>query len=789
MSQSTTLDASLPPEIQALLSEQSELNQAQLESLSKALVEKRDEAKSYRSKSGAEEIWAKAEEAYAGIDDANRHEYTHMRWQVPPSVDSPVTTGTSRKGQSIRSNVFVRLTARYVDAGAAKLQEILLPTDEKSFGFEPTPDPELVNAAKSTQPLSLNGIPLERDPKPEEIQAAQPGGLPLPGGATPPLNPAQAPGVPLTPKDLAEEKMAQARDAAKKAETHVFDWHVEAQFSQAVRTVIFDGARLGVGILKGPFPCVRKSMATSRTPDGVAVTFVEKVVPDYKAVSPWNFFPAPSCGETIQHGDYVWERDFISARQVRDLTDIPGYNRRAIQQVLKEGPHKRLEENCDPNLSHEDDRYEIWYFYGVLTADEWRAIQSSGNPSPGRETTDEQSQEPVYAIVTMVNDSILYAAMNPLSSGKFPYHTFRWQRRSGDWFGVGIGEQVSMPQRTVNAAMRALLDNAGQSAGAQIVMDRDAIIPSTPDDYAITRNKIWFKSPDIDDVRKAFTLFQIPNIQPQLQPIIELAFRLAEESSNIPLISQGQSGATTPDTYGATQLQNNNANQLLRAVGYSFDTDLTKPVAEQDYEWLLLDPDVDEALKGDWIIRANGSAALVERAIQTQTIAQQGQLVASSSDVFGIDPKKWYAEYLKGNRLDPRNFQYTAEELEQKKKQPPPMPPQVQAAQIRAQVDMQRAQMDTDRDRIYVEAETQRTQAESESRQQELTMKWQLAQLEYANKRQISLEQVKAEIAQTTMKLATQKDLAASASRAVPQVLTPPSEPPGRAPVGEAFQR
>lgn len=785
MPQSTTLEQPLPPEIQALLSEESELAQAQLEALSKTLSEKRDEAKAYRSKSGAEEIWAKAEEAYAGIDDANRHEYTHMRWQVPTSVDSPVTTGPSRKGQAIRSTVFVRLTARYVDAGAAKLQEILLPTDEKSFGFDPTPVPDLIHAATSTQQVHLNGIPLERDPKPEEMQAAQPGGMPVPGGA-PLVNPAQAPGVPLTQKDLAEEKMAQAREAAKKAEQQVFDWHVEAQFSQAVRTVIFDGARLGVGVLKGPFPCVRKSMATSRTPDGVSVTFVEKVAPDYKAVSPWNLFPAPSCGENIQHGDYVWERDFISARQVRELTDTPGYNRRAIQQVLKEGPQKRHEESCDPNLSHEDDRYEIWYFYGVLTADEWRVIQSSGNPSPGSEDKDAQSQDSVYAIVTMVNDSILYAAMNPLSSGKFPYHAFRWQRRSGAWHGVGIAEQVSMPQRTVNAAMRALLDNAGQSAGAQIVMDRDAIVPSTPDDYAITRNKIWLKSPDVDDVRKAFTLFQIPNIQPQLQPIIELAFRLAEESSNIPLISQGQSGATTPDTYGATQLQNNNANQLLRSVGYTFDTDITKPVAEQDYEWLLLDSNVDDALKGDWMIRANGSAALVERAIQTQTIAQQGQLVASSSEVFGIDPKKWYAEYLKGNRLDPRSFQYTAEELEQKKKQPPPMPPQVQAAQIRAQVDMQKAKMDTDRDTEFVKAETQRTQAESESRQQELTMKWQLAQLEYANKRQISLEQVKAEIAQTTMKLSVQQNMAAM-DRHTPQVATPATEPPGRAETGKAF--
>ena len=45
----------------------------------------------------------------------------------------------------------------------------------------------------------------------------------------------------------------------------------------------------------------------------------------------------------------------------------------------------------------------------------------------------------------------------------------------------------------------------------------------------------------------------------------------AEESTSIPLITQGQTGPTTPDTFGAAQLQNNNANQLLRSVGYAVD--------------------------------------------------------------------------------------------------------------------------------------------------------------------------------------------------------------------------
>jgi hypothetical protein len=43
-----------------------------------------------------------------------------------------------------KSTVFLRLTSRYVDAGSAKLGEILLPIDHKAFSIDETPVPELI---------------------------------------------------------------------------------------------------------------------------------------------------------------------------------------------------------------------------------------------------------------------------------------------------------------------------------------------------------------------------------------------------------------------------------------------------------------------------------------------------------------------------------------------------------------------------------------------------------------------------------------------------------------------
>ena len=99
-----------------------------------------------------------------------------------------------------------------------------------------------------------------------------------------------------------------------------------------------------------------------------------------------------------------------------------------------------------------------------------------------------------------------------------------------------------------------------------------------------------------------------------------------------------------------------------------------------------------------------------------------------------------------------------------------------------------RIQKDTDRDAVYVQAETQRTQAEFMSRREELAVRRELALIEYANRNQQTLEQIKGKLADTVLKLRTQKELALTGGKTgSKQVVTPAAEPPQHAPNGQAF--
>lgn len=784
----------LPDEVRALIDAEREARAEQIERLNQVIAKKRSEAVTARTASGIEEVWMQCEEAYLGIDDANRHEFAGAKWAKPTNMSGPVTTSRIDRGDEVRSTVYVPITARYVDAGAAKLAEILLPLDDKAFSIEPTPVPELVKLKDDTRPLAHpeTGEPLTREAiglpsKPE-----------MPGQAQGPQQGAQ----PLTVKDLVEQELGEAKDRAKAAEKRINDWMVEANHAAETRKVIHDAARIGSGVLKGPFPDLRSAKAMRRTPTGTELQIVEKVKPSEKWIDVWNLFPDPACGEDIHSGDYLFERDFISARTLKKLRRQPGYIKDQIDEVLKEGPGNCNIEGRNPNVKTTDGRYEIWYFYGTITRKDLELVEA-----PGVDALPEDLED-AYAILTLVNDRVIRATINPLESGDFPYHVFRWRRRAGSWAGVGVAEQLRTAQRMVNAATRAMLNNAGKSAGSQTVLDRGAVVPADGS-WTITPDKLWFKSPDatMDDVRKAFALFQIPNITAPLLTIIEYALRLAEESTSIPLISQGQTGPTTPETFGATQLQNNNANTLLRSIGYSFDDDLTCRLVDQYYEWLLLDPSVPDEEKGDWQINAHGSVALVERAIQDQTLAQLVGL--SVNPAFGVNPAKVFEEFLKSKRIDPRGVKFTEEELAQQAQAQPAPAPAVQAAQIRAQTELQKAQLqeqsdlqiaqleasiereriarDTDRDAVYVQAETQRTEGEYGLRLRELEMKLQLAQLDYAAKHSMQLEDVKARLADTAMKLRVQKELSAESNAR--QALKPPTEPAGRAANGKAYQQ
>lgn len=804
----------LPEDVAAMIRPSDETRDLLLDAISKTFVNKREDAIQFRKSTGIEETWALCEEAYIGIDDLNRGEYNAGKWIKSPSLNGPITApnGVVVKDtqKDPRSTAFVRLTGRYVDAGAASISEILLQIDDKPFSFSPDPIPLLQDGVRDESVvLGEHGAPLMRETS-EKERVNQPG---IPAAQ------------PIKTKDLAQEAIDKRLDSAKKAEARVYGWMLSCQHHREMRKVIFDAARLGVGVLKGPYPNFRRKLEIDKHGN---VTLQNQLVPADSWVDPWNIFPDPSCGENIRDGDYVFERVRVSPRQVRDLAKLPGYLDRQIRKVLAVKPSHTKTDSANPNEQDVQHQYEMWHFHGHISRKDMEVLNRDAVKDMPSD------KDVVYAVITMIEDIVVRGTLNPLNSGELPYHSVPWQRRSGYWAGIGVAEQIVVPQRITNAATRALLNNAGISAGPQIVIAGGLVEPANGE-WVVTPNKVWYAKNDgmIDDVRKAFISFDIGNVGDRLMKIIEYGMKLAEESTSIPLIIQGQSGATQPETYGSTQLQNNNATRLLRNIGYAFDDYITEPLVRMYYEYLLLDPNVPAGEKNNYEIDAHGSIAMIERSIQDQTIAQMTPL---ASPTYGVDPKKWFAVLARSKRLDPRQFQFTDAEQQQIDSQPKPEAPAVTVAKIKAELAQQqmaldaklaqeentlnleierlqiqsdqaiakmtsettllRAKLDTDRDTVYVESEMRRAQTDFQATMETLRLKRELAMMEFSAKHNIGMETIKAKLSDTALRLKVQKELAAMekdtrltehATPAGSDLLPPPAQVPGKAGNGKAF--
>lgn len=827
MDQVDNLNVELSESEQEALTAYKEALAERVEAFGKSLARKRDEAINGRKNSGIEDEWAAAEDAYQGIDSA-----TQSGRGKPSSHAGGFVNSRVDASNQTRSTVVLNITRPYVDAAAARVGDMLLPTDDTPWSIKPTPMPSGIPAALEQQagpaaPVAMPGGQPEQmtgQPTAMPMPGMPPQGMPAPQQGMPGQEQGAMPGMPPMPQkpvaSAAQEWMAKieaehakAKEAAEGATRQIEDWLVQSQWHAEVRKLIEDCARLGTGVLKGPTPRKIKSRMVRNGEAGMELVIEEAIAPESRAVSPWHLYPDPACGECIQDGSYVWEEDTITAKALRDLKGLPGYLGDQIDKVIEQGPDA---DGRDPSHSYADarvsdgDLYRIWYFHGTAERED---LEAAGVELP------EEGDVSAPCLVTMVNDVVIKAALSPLDSGDFPYDVMPWQRKDGQPWGTGVAMQINTPQRMLTAAARNLMDNAGLSAGPQIVLRREAIRPADGK-WEITPRKIWWveDGADVQAVNQAFMVVNIPTLQQELNNIIQFAMKMAEDVTGLPMLMQGQANAKVPDTVGGMQLLNNNASTVLRRIARLFDDKVTEPHIRRYYEWLMMYGE-DDSIKGDFQIDARGSTALIDRDLQNQSIMQMGALV--NNPAFGIDPEKWFAEALKAQRLDPKRFQMDDEKRAAMAQQQAPTAPQIEVAKIRAeaeaqktmallqaeaqrvqveiQADMQKAQMqnaaavqkmqlDTDRDTVYVQAQAQRDQTMAEAKMQELAIKRELAMLEYANKREMTLEQVKAKLAETAMKLQTTKELA-GVKAAADQMPTPPIEPVGRAPAGESFQK
>ena len=696
------------------------------------MAQQRDEWVRLRYSYGVDKRWLEDEDQYNAKDNIAK-----QASQMMTSVEQgyPVTTQGSKPH---RSTVYIGLTRQKTNAAEARLADILLPTDDRNWGIQPTPKPDVMGASRD------NRMAADRDT-----------GQPM-------LNPETQ--EPLSMKDIARAAMQVAREKAKAMQTEMDDQLVECDYNSEVRKMLHNAARLGTGVLKGPVVTSRTRKAWQPYKDMQGnqihqIEIVQEMSPASFSVDPRNCWPDPGCGDNVHAGKGLYERERITVRQVRDLAKQPGFMKDQLRKVLEEGPKKsatfqELKDEDQRDLAR--DTYEMWTYWGEVDYEDLEAA--------GVNVGDKDELRTMSACVVMINSTIVKAYVNPLDGGDIPYDFFVWEKVSDSVWGYGIPYLMRAQQRVLNAAWRQMMDNAGVSSGPQIIVKAGSIQPADKQ-WQLSARKIWWATDDVDDVRKAFTAVEFNSYQGELANIIKMAMELADQETGVPMITQGEKGAA-PDTVGGMQLLMNSANVVLRRIVKQFDDMVTKPHIRRYYDYNMLYNE-NEEIKGDFTIDARGSSALLVRDIQNQAFLNL--LAAGANPIYGVylDTQKLFEKALQAQHIDPAEVFKSEEEIEKiKEQQQQPQAqqadPRIEAAKIRAETDIAKVQAQNEGDMAELQTREKLAQLSYQQRMEELAMQREIEMLKMANVQNLTLEQIKAKLADTAMRERGKKEIYAA---------------------------
>lgn len=740
-----------------------------LQTFSAVLSKRRDEWVRARAAEGVDARWVEDLDQFNGEDPVNRAAANMM---VSVEQGFPVTT---RQAHANRSTVFVQVTRQKTNAAVARLGDILLPTEERNFAVEPTPLPQMpawvttqtppVNVPPPPGPAAQGGN-AQGGPAPTGL-GSMPGvpmgpAAPQPGQASPPGGAPGGPQAPPSPAELLQKQMqarqAEAMKRSKAMMEKIADCFAQTDYNAQCRRVLHDAGVLGTGVLKGPvvLSTVRKAWKRVKDPMGGEIWSLEvneTLAPASFRVDPRNVYPDPACADNVQNGRGIFEVQQLTRKQVRELRKQPGYITSQLVAVLEEGPKpsREIRPLHDPLRQQRDlvadEVFDHWIYWGEIERDDLVAA--------GVELDDEDPLTVYSACVEMINSTVVRAYLNPLPDGQLPYDFFQWELRPGSVWGYGIPYLMRSQQRVVNAAWRMILDNAGVSSGPQIVIKPGLITPADQQ-WTLTSRKIWYATDDVEDVSKAFATFEFNAHQAELQAIIEMAEKLSDAETAVPQIAQGEKG-NSPETLGGMQMLMQSANVVLKRLVKQYDDTITKPHVRRYYDYLM-EYDPDPSIKGDFQVVALGSSSLVVRDIQNQALMQLLQLAANPIYAPLVNSDKLFRKVLQAQHLDPAEVMNTEAEVaaikeaQARAQQEGGNDPRIAAAMARAKSDAERTVSQERVAMATIQQKQQALQLDLQAEREKLLLQRELEMLKMANDRGLTIEQIKAALAQATMK-------------------------------------
>ena len=500
-----------------------------------------------------------------------------------------------------RSKAFVRKTRVKVKTVDSRVADLLFPSgSEKNWEVDSTPVP---NVSKEQRAQVMQQL--------SQMTQGQP-----------------------VPKDVVDNFIVGlVRQAAKKMAKVIDDQLTEARYKQVCLQAIHSGHLYGTGIIKGPL--VERKIRTTFIQEGGSWKAKSEsyVVPFVDYVPIWRFYPDMNA-TTLEQCKYVYERHNMTRADMVELSKRKSFNKQKIVDYLNAHPdgeiklryydnELRIIGERTANQGNKQNQYEILERWGWLDGHKLKSV--------GVSVPDERLHETFFSNVWLLpNGEVIKAVLQPINGVTWPYHMYYFDKDETSIFGEGLAAIMRDDQAMLNASVRMMLDNSAIASGPMLEV-APGLLSNTDRMDEMYPWKIWFRNtaqPGSPAVRS----IELPSRLGDLAGMADRFENNADEVTAIPRYMSGENvGNGAAGTASGMSMLMGAANIVIKDLIGAWDEGVTRPFITSLYRWNM-QFHKDNEIKGDFDVKARGTASLVAREVRAQQLDMFSQAVGNPLD-------------------------------------------------------------------------------------------------------------------------------------------------------------
>ena len=517
-----------------------------------------------------------------------------------------------------KSQAFIKITKTKVLAAYAQIVDVLFAGAKFPIGVEARKFPNNVADAVN---FDLNALTDEKVKEKTGVDYKVPRSIVRPDIAKElgiyadkldPIKEELEAGAGVNPGSITFEP---AKVAAQKMEKKMHEQLEESHASKHLRSMAFECALLGHGIVKGPFAFDKEY---PRWDEEGNYDPLYETIPKVEYVSLWDFYPDPDA-RNMSEAEFTVQRHRMNKSQMRGLKKRPHFREESIEIALEYGPSytRAYWEDALDDSEHSDqiERYEVLEYWGIMDAD---LAEEADLDLP----TDLDDLDQIQVNIWVANGQILRLVLNPFTPSRIPYHAVPYELNPYSFFGVGVAENMQDTQLLMNGFLRMSVDNSALSGNLLIEIDETNLIPGQ--DLSVYPGKVFRRQAGAPGQSIYGTKF--PNVSNELMMMFDKSRQLADEATGIPSYSHGTTGVMgVGRTASGMSMLMGAAQASIKAVVRNIDDYLLAPLAKSLFSFNM-QFNFDKQFIGDLEVAARGTESLMRNEIRSQRLLQFMQM-------------------------------------------------------------------------------------------------------------------------------------------------------------------